>query len=151
MTPKEPYLIRAFHQWILDNDCTPYLVVDTFQPNVSVPTQFIQPDGQITLNIAPEATGNLCLGDAAIEFNARFGGQPHHLFIPCYAVLAIFAKETGDGTGFEIMPADERAEALSEVGESQGPKLQSVKDVVEEKPKEKEKEKKKASHLSVVK
>ena len=149
MTPKEPYLIRAFHQWILDNGCTPYLVVDTYQPNVSVPTPFIQPDGQITLNIAPEATGNRSLGDSAIEFNARFGGQPHHLFVPCYAVLAIFAKETGDGTGFTIMPADERAETLNEDSGSQGPKLQAVKDIVQEKPKEKEK--KKASHLSVVK
>lgn len=145
MTPKEPYLIRAFHQWIMDNNCTPYVVVDTFQPNVQVPVQFIQPDGQITLNISPEATGGLSLGDTAIEFNARFGGQPHHLYIPCYAVLAIFAKETGDGTGFAIMPADERAELENQ---SEAPILQAVKTTEEEKP---EKPKRKASHLSVVK
>ena len=62
MTPKEPYIIRAFHQWILDNDCTPYLVVDTYQPDVQVPVQYVQPDGQITLNISPQATGNPVFG-----------------------------------------------------------------------------------------
>ena len=135
MTPKEPYLIRAFHQWILDNDCTPYVVVDTHQPNVMVPTQFIQPDGQITLNISPEATGNLCIGDDAIEFNARFSGQPHQLYIPCRAVLAIFAKETGEGTGFSVTDANE-----------QQPEVAAVEPVVEA-----EKPKKRGSHLSVVK
>lgn len=104
MSPKEPYLIRAFHEWILDNDCTPYLVVDSRQANVMVPEQFIQPDGQITLNISPGATGNLVIGNEAIEFNARFSGVPHHLYIPCSAVLAIFAKETGEGTGFAVAP-----------------------------------------------
>jgi stringent starvation protein B len=121
MTPKEPYLIRAFHQWILDNNCTPYVVVDAFQPNVMVPEQFIQPDGQITLNISPQATGNLCISDAAIEFSARFGGQPHHLYIPCYAVLAIFAKETNEGTGFAVVPAEQRV-----IMEGTAPKLKSV-------------------------
>ena len=157
MTPKEPYLIRAFHQWILDNDCTPYIVVDTYQPSVQVPTEFIQPDGQITLNISPEATGSLCLGDSAIEFNARFGGQSHHLYVPCYAVLAIFAKETGEGTGFAVVPVDQR-EDMPEVvipAVTKGPKLQAVKtdepesndnDDDPDKPK-----KRKASHLSVVK
>ncbi|MFT4926767.1 MAG: stringent starvation protein B [Phenylobacterium sp.] len=107
MSPKEPYLIRAFHEWILDNDCTPYLVVDSRQANVMVPEQFIQPDGQITLNISPGATGNLIVGNEAIEFNARFSGVPHHLYIPCSAVLAIFAKETGEGTGFAVAPPAE--------------------------------------------
>jgi stringent starvation protein B len=135
MTPKEPYLIRAFHQWILDNNCTPYVVVDTYQHNVMVPAQFIQPDGQITLNISPEATGNLCIGDEAIEFNARFSGQVHHLYIPCSAVLAIFAKETGEGTGFAVTPPGEQPEQAEPV----------VQAVPEEKPK------KRGSHLSVVK
>lgn len=151
MTPKEPYLIRAFHQWILDNDATPYIVVDSYQPNVQVPEQFIQPDGQITLNISPSATGNLCIGDSAIEFNARFGGQPHHLYIPCYAVLAIFAKETGEGTGFAVTPADERQETeeLAPSPKPVAPVLQAVKS--SEKPPEDKPKKRKASHLSVVK
>jgi len=155
MTPKEPYLIRAFHQWILDNDSTPYIVVDAYQPNVMVPESFIQPDGQITLNISPEATGSLSLGDEAIQFNARFSGQVHNLYVPCYAVLAIFAKESGEGTGFAVVPADERAELESQKVKpepvKEGPKLQSVKtddgsNDDDEKPK-----KRKASHLSVVK
>lgn len=145
MTPKEPYLIRAFHQWILDNDCTPYMVVDSRQPNVMVPQEFIQADGQITLNISPGATGSLSLGDEAIEFSGRFSGVPHRLYIPCAAVLAIFAKETGEGTGFAVPPPPPVgvkpviAEVVSPVvgvtseGQSQ------------------EKPKKKGSHLSVVK
>lgn len=128
MTPKEPYLIRAFHQWILDNDCTPYIVVDTYQEDVEVPQAYVQPDGQITLNISPSATGNLSLSDNAIEFAARFGGKPHHLYIPCRAVLAIFAKETGEGTGFAVRPPqDVEHEQPQAEPVAKGPKLAAVK------------------------
>lgn len=155
MTPKEPYLIRAFHQWILDNDCTPYIVVDTFQPDVMVPVEFIQPDGQITLNISPEATGNLSLGDNTIEFDARFSGKVHHIYIPCYAVLAIFAKETGEGTGFAVIPADQREAAqpavVEEVKPEKGPKLQAVTTSSADNGEEDKPKKRKKSHLSVVK
>jgi len=155
MTPKEPYLIRAFHQWILDNNCTPYVVVDTSQPDVMVPDKFIQ-DGQITLNISPDATGSLLLGDEAIEFNARFGGQPHHLFIPCYAVLAIFAKESGEGTNFAVVPAEQRIELEAQLQDrlkvAGAPVLQAVKTAQDSESGSDEKTKKrKGSHLSVVK
>ena len=152
MTPKEPYIIRAFHQWILDNNCTPYIVVDTYQPEVQVPQSYVQPDGQITLNISPQATGNLILGDETIQFDARFGGQPHHLYIPTYAVLAIFAKETGEGTGFAVPPPNEQA-SPTQHSHTKGPKLAAVKtpspddkSTGDDKP-----PKRKGSHLSVVK
>ena len=172
MTPKEPYLIRAFHQWILDNDCTPYIVVDTYQDDVLVPQNYVQPDGQITLNISPAATGNLALGDNAIEFAARFGGKPHHLYIPCRAVLAIFAKETGEGTGFAVRPPEdyEQQPTVPEAASpAKGPKLSAVKteaeieaeealDIHNDKPIGDDKPtgddkppKRKGSHLSVVK
>lgn len=165
MTPLTPYLLRAYHEWILDNNCTPYLVVDTYQDDVQVPTAFIQPDGQITLNISPQATGNLALGDNAIEFNARFSGQVHHIYVPCTAVLAIFAKETGQGTAFAVTPVahDEEEEQAQveavEQPESEAPPAPAVvveNDAPEGKEKSEEKsedkpEKKRGSHLRVVK
>ncbi|MBD1555432.1 ClpXP protease specificity-enhancing factor [Vibrio sp. S9_S30] len=100
MTPRRPYLVRAFYEWLVDNDLTPHLVVDATLPGVRVPEEFIQ-DGQIILNIAPRAVGNLEMGNDAITFNARFGGKPHSVIAPLYAVHAIYARENGAGTMFE--------------------------------------------------
>ncbi len=100
MTPRRPYMLRAFYDWLVDNDLTPHLVVAATLPGVRVPEEFIQ-DGQIILNIAPRAVGNLELGNEAITFNARFGGRPHSVIVPLYAVQAIYARENGAGTMFE--------------------------------------------------
>lgn len=99
MTPNRPYLLRAFYEWIVDNNLTPYLVVDATMAGVKVPTQHVQ-NGQIVLNINPSAVGNLLLGNDAVTFNARFGGSPFALYIPQRAVLAIYARENGAGTMF---------------------------------------------------
>ncbi|MBY5993077.1 ClpXP protease specificity-enhancing factor [Ferrimonas balearica] len=108
LTPSRPYLLRAFYDWLLDNDLTPHLVVEADLPGVQVPRQFVE-DGQIVLNIAPHAVGNLQLGNDEVTFNARFGGQPHALMIPMYAVAAIYARENGAGTVFQAEPAYESA------------------------------------------
>ena len=100
MTPRRPYMLRAFYEWLVDNDLTPHLVVDATLPGVRVPVEFIQ-DGQIILNLAPRAVGNLEMGNEAITFNARFGGRPHSVIVPLYAVQAIYARENGAGTMFE--------------------------------------------------
>jgi len=100
MTSNKPYLIRAFYEWILDNNLTPYLVVNATMRGVKVPTQHVQ-NGQIVLNITPSAIGNLQMGNDLISFNARFGGQPFALMVPIKAVLAIYARENGAGTMFE--------------------------------------------------
>lgn len=100
MTPRRPYMLRAFYDWLVDNDLTPHLVVDANLPGVRVPEEFVQ-DGQIILNIAPRAVGNLALGDEAVTFSARFGGKPHSVIVPLYAVQAIYARENGAGTMFE--------------------------------------------------
>ncbi len=100
MTPRRPYMLRAFYDWLVDNDLTPHLVVAATLPGVRVPEEFVQ-DGQIILNIAPRAVGNLELGNEAITFNARFGGRPHSVIVPLYAVQAIYARENGAGTMFE--------------------------------------------------
>lgn len=106
MTPRRPYLLRAFYDWLVDNDLTPHLVVDATLPGVKVPMEFVS-DGQIILNIAPRAVGNLELGNEAVSFNARFSGRPHSVIAPMYAVMAIYARENGAGTMFEPEPSYE--------------------------------------------
>jgi stringent starvation protein B len=100
MLPRRPYLLRAFYEWLVDNQLTPHLVVDVSLPDIQVPMEFVR-DGQIVLNIAPRAVGNLQLGDKSVTFNARFGGIPRQVFVPMAAVLAIYARENGAGTLFE--------------------------------------------------
>lgn len=104
MSPRRPYLLRAFYDWLLDNQLTPHLVVDVSYDNVDVPMEFVN-DGQIVLNIAPRAVGNLSLADDAVSFNARFGGVPRQVYVPMAAVMAIYARENGAGTMFEPEPA----------------------------------------------
>ncbi|MGF1758474.1 ClpXP protease specificity-enhancing factor [Photobacterium sagamiensis] len=104
LTPRRPYLMRAFYDWLVDNDLTPHLVADATLPGVKVPMEFVS-DGQIVLNIAPRAVGNLELGNEAVSFNARFSGRPHSVIVPLYAAVAIYARENGAGTMFEPEPA----------------------------------------------
>lgn len=100
MTPRRPYLLRAFYDWLLDNQLTPHLVVDVSVPGISVPMEFAR-DGQIILNIAPHAVGNLELGNDEVRFSARFAGIPRQVQVPMAAVMAIYARENGAGTMFE--------------------------------------------------
>lgn len=100
MTPKRPYILRAFYEWMLENDLTPHLVVDANLPGVQVPLEYVQ-NGQIILNIAPQAVGQLELGNDAIRFNARFAGKPQVVIVPMMAAHAIYAQENGNGTLFE--------------------------------------------------
>ena len=101
MSSLKPYLIRAVHEWCVDQDLTPYLLVNAQAQEVSVPRQFVQEDGRIVLNLRPQAVHNLVLGDRKIEFNARFGGSPMQVKIPLPAVLAIYARENGQGMVFD--------------------------------------------------
>lgn len=106
LTARRPYLLRAFYDWLLDNQLTPHLVVDINLPGVQVPLEYAR-DGQIVLNIAPRAVGNLDLANDEVRFNARFGGVPRQVSVPMAAVLAIYARENGAGTMFEPEPAYE--------------------------------------------
>lgn len=92
LTPTRPYMIRAFYEWLEDNSLTPYLLVDATQDNLVIPTEHVQ-NGQIVLNIASQATGNMNIDNNYINFNARFGGVSRELWIPMQAVMALFAKE----------------------------------------------------------
>ena len=103
MTSSRPYLVRALNEWILDNGYTPYIVVDAGVQGVQVPTEHVA-NGQIVLNISTGAVRGLVIGNGAIEFSARFGGVPMQVFIPLQAVLAIYAKENGEGMVFGSEP-----------------------------------------------
>jgi stringent starvation protein B len=95
-----PYLLRALYEWIVDNDCTPHIIVDAERPGVDVPQEYVK-DGQIVLNLSPTAVIELQLGDDCVSFNGRFGGRPVDVFIPVAAVLGIYARENGQGMAFE--------------------------------------------------
>ena len=105
MRSSRPYLIRALNDWILDNNATPHIVVDAGLTGVQVPADYVA-NGQIVLNINPSAIQGLLLGDEAVEFTARFGGVPVSVYVPIYAVMAIYAKENGQGMVFGQEPGD---------------------------------------------
>lgn len=125
MTPSRPYLLRAFYDWLLDNDMTPHLLVNTKVRHVKVPMQFVK-DDQIVLNIAPQAVMAFTIDNEALSFSARFGGVPFQVYVPMAAVMAIHARENGMGTFFppeEVYAAWEDAEADEAV------KMESADDV----------------------
>ena len=99
MKPRRPYLLRALHEWISDSGCTPHVVVDAAVTGVEVPRQFVK-DGKIVLNVSWSATAQLKLGNDAVTFSGRFGGASMMVSVPVNAVLAIYARETGQGMIF---------------------------------------------------
>ena len=101
MSSNKPYLIKAFYEWISDNDLTPYIMVDVNVYGVLVPMNYVA-DGQIVLNVASSAVGTIALCDKAIEFIARFGCKLEHITVPYGAIAAIYAKENGAGTSLPI-------------------------------------------------
>lgn len=100
MTSHRPYLIRALYEWILENGCTPYILVNAYGTGVEVPQNYVK-DGQIILNISPVAVQALLISNERIEFNGRFGGVPTQVVVPIPAVLGIYAKENGQGMIFQ--------------------------------------------------
>jgi len=150
MTSNRPYLLRAFYQWIVDNECTPYIVVEADLPHVDVPPQTVR-DGQVVLNISPTAVQNLLLEDKQVTFSARFGGVPFEVYIPVYAISAIYARENGAGTMFppEEIPELEQEELEDEQESSPMSVIETSSELKTDE--DKEKPKKKGSHLSVVK
>lgn len=100
MTSSRPYMMRALYEWIVDNGCTPYVVVNANRSDVQVPRTHVK-DGQIVLNVSPSAVVGFLLDNSAMEFNARFGGVPMQIHVPMSAVLGIYARENGQGMIFE--------------------------------------------------
>jgi stringent starvation protein B len=100
MLSHRPYLLRAFFDWIVDNECTPHIIVNALHEGAQVPQAFVN-DGQIVLNIAPRAVTSFEMDNEAIRFSARFGGVPVQLFLPTGSILGIYAQENGKGMMFE--------------------------------------------------
>ncbi len=100
MTSSRPYLIRALYEWILENKCTPYVLVDANYQGVDVPQQYVK-DGQIVLNIAPTAVVDLDINNELMRFNARFSGVATDVLVPISAALGIYARENGQGMLFD--------------------------------------------------
>jgi stringent starvation protein B len=100
MNSSRPYLLRAFYEWIVDNDCTPYIVVNADMPGTDVPRDYVE-DGRIVLNVAPGAVRSLLMQNDHLEFQARFAGVPFSISSPMRAVTAIYAKENGRGMVFK--------------------------------------------------
>jgi stringent starvation protein B len=124
MNPSRPYIARALYEWILDNDCTPHLVVDADAPHVVVPRQFVQ-DGQIVLNVLPSAVRDFLMGDNEIFFSARFGGVPMQVRVPYGALVAIFAKENAMGMGFGMEPGADYYERLQPAPADESPEAEA--------------------------
>lgn len=99
MVSTKPYLIRAIHEWCTDEGFTPYLAVQV-DARTRVPREFVK-DGQIVLNVSPDATHQMLMGNDEITFQTRFNGASFPVLVPVDAVLAIYARENGQGMAFE--------------------------------------------------
>lgn len=99
MTSSRPYLVRALYDWIVDNGLTPYLLVDAEAPGLDAPVEYAD-NGKLVLNVAPRAVQAMDLGNELIRFSARFGGVAREVLLPVGAVLAIYARENGQGMLF---------------------------------------------------
>ncbi len=120
MTSHRPYLLRALYEWIVDNGMTPHLLVDATRPGVRVPAHTVK-EGRVVLNVAERAVARLAMDNEAVSFTARFGGVSHPVQVPIAAVLAIYARETGQGMA---LPDDQGLAADTgegdEVADSEG-------------------------------
>ena len=127
MTPNRPYLLRALYEWIGDNGLTPHVLVDAGMEDVDVPEQAIQ-KGKVILNIDPAAVRDLQLGNEWLTFNARFSGRPYDVVVPIDAVLAIYARENGQGMMFaQEEPGDDPDGPDDGSGPDKRPRLKIVK------------------------
>jgi stringent starvation protein B len=104
-----PYLLRALHEWCSDNGFTPYVAV-LVDETVQVPQEYVK-NGEIVLNVSYDATSGLRLGNDYIEFKARFAGVAREIIVPVQRVLAIYARENGQGMAFPMSVASQDPDA----------------------------------------
>lgn len=107
-TSTRPYLIRALYDWCTDNGFTPYVAVQVDE-TVQVPREYVK-NGEIVLNISFDATSSLKLGNEFIEFKARFAGTAREIMVPVNRVIAIYARENGQGMAFPVPAPAPQAE-----------------------------------------
>ncbi|HJO10421.1 MAG: ClpXP protease specificity-enhancing factor [Gammaproteobacteria bacterium] len=124
MSSSRPFIIRALYEWILENDCTPYILVNAFADGVEVPQEHVK-DGQIILNISPSAVQSLLVENQSLEFNGRFAGIPTRVYVPMQAVMGIYAKENGQGMVFDSESGNPEPPPAPDSGGSDKPKPSS--------------------------
>ena len=118
-TSTKPYMLRAIHEWCVDNGLTPHLLV-VVDKQTHVPMGYVK-DGEIVLNLNYTATKELHIDNEQITFSARFGGVSQNLYVPINAVKGIFARENGQGMFFEVQasqPATETSKTLKDINVS---------------------------------
>jgi stringent starvation protein B len=122
----KPYLLRAIYEWCTDNGYTPYLAA-AVDANTQVPHEFVK-NGEIVLNISFTATSGLKMDNDLISFHARFGGVSREILIPVDNIVAIYARENGQGMAFEVStaPAREDEAASEDASKASGPTLAAV-------------------------
>ncbi len=113
LTSTKPYMIRAIHEWCVDNQLTPHLLVEV-NAQTKVPMAYVK-DGEIVLNLNFSATKDLHFTNEAVTFSARFSGVSNNLYVPISAVKGIFARENGQGMFFEVLPEDENQNKNNEI------------------------------------
>ena len=120
-TSTRPYLLRALHDWCTDNGFTPYIAVFV-DATVQVPMEYVK-NNEIVLNVGFEATSGLQLGNDAVEFKARFGGMAREIRVPVDHVVAIYARENGQGMAFPVPTEAGKPAATSETSPVRGLRL----------------------------
>lgn len=121
MNSSRPYLLRALYEWIVDNNCTPHLLVAAEYPGARVPAGYAK-DGQIVLNVSPSAVRYLEMGNEVLTFEGRFGGVAQSLYIPVAAVQAIYARENGEGMSFVLEGGEEGEDDEGPSGDDEPPR-----------------------------
>lgn len=150
MISNRPYIIRAMYEWIVDNDWTPHMQVDAHYPGIQVPQQFAQ-EGVIVLNVAPSAVVGLQMQNDWFYFKARFQGIEQEVGFPPEAVLAIFARENGQGMPFPAEPYPEEATEKPGLAAVKSDQSSTSAEGSSDKASDKAKSDKKKPTLSVVK
>ena len=131
LIPTKPYILRAIHEWCVDNNLTPHLLV-VASSDTRVPMAYVK-DGEIVLNLSYGATKDLHIDNEAIVFSARFGGVSQNLYVPVSAVKAIFARENGEGMFFEVEAAGQ-SKSGSPANASSNVNANAVEKAVNKKP-----------------
>jgi stringent starvation protein B len=123
-TSTRPYLLRALHEWCTDSGFTPYVAVFVDE-TVQVPMEYVK-NGEIVLNVGYDATAGMTLGNEFIEFKARFGGVPREIIIPINRVMAIYARENGQGMSFPMNTTSAEAVPVQKKSTPARPVLSAV-------------------------
>ena len=126
MNSSKPYLLRALYEWILDNDTTPYILVDTSCDQVLIPSG-IASDGKVVLNLAPQAIENLQMTNDYLSFSARFNGVAEDIYCPIDSLLAIYARENGEGMMFPEESTESEDSSSTGTGSAKAPTLKVIK------------------------